>query len=103
MVGVRADTEVETFFAGDFDEVPVEVVSVRTVFSYERAEKEQDVLVCADTGGFEGFGGKLFVLVGDHVDAEGELIDVGTLAAKVEDADFGIGNTTVEAGFGIWL
>lgn len=37
------------------------------------------------------------------MDAEGEFIDVGTLAAQVENADFRIGDTTVEAGLGIWL
>lgn len=71
----------ETFFAGDFYEI----------------------LVCADTGGLEGFGGELLVFVGDHVYAEGEFIDVGALPAEIEDADFGVGDTTVEAGFGIWL
>lgn len=37
------------------------------------------------------------------MDAEGEFIDVGTLAAEVEDADFGVGYTTVEAGLGVRL
>jgi len=37
------------------------------------------------------------------MDAQGEFINVGALAAKVEDADLGIGNTTIEAGFGVWL
>ena len=37
------------------------------------------------------------------MNAEGKFIDVGTLAAEIEDADFGIGDTTVEAGLGIWL
>ena len=37
------------------------------------------------------------------MDAKGKFIDVGTLAAQVEDADFGIRDTTVEAGLGIWL
>ena len=62
-----------------------------------------NLLVGTDTGGFEGFGRQLFVFVGDHVDAEREFIDVGTLAAQIEDANFGIGDTTVEAGLGIWL
>ena len=61
------------------------------------------ILVGADAGGFESFGRQLLVLVGDHVDAEGEFIDVGSLAAQVENADFGIGHTTVEARLGIWL
>ena len=37
------------------------------------------------------------------MDAEREFIDVCSLAAQVEYADFGIGHTAVEAGFGIWL
>ena len=64
---------------------------------------DRNILVRADTSGFEGFRRQLFVLVGDHVDAEGKLIDVGTLAAEIEDANFGIGDTAIEAGLGIWL
>lgn len=37
------------------------------------------------------------------MDAEREFIDVRTLAAKVENADFGVRYTAVEAGFGIRL
>lgn len=81
VVRVGADPEMETFFAGDFDKI----------------------FVGADTGGLEGLRGQLLVLIGDHVDAEGEFIDVGTLAAQIENANFGIGDTTVEAGLGIWL
>lgn len=62
-----------------------------------------NVLIGANTGGFESFRGQLLVLVGDHVDAEGEFIDVGTFAAQVENADFGIGDTAIEAGLGVWL
>jgi hypothetical protein len=79
MVRVGADAEVETFLSGDLDEV----------------------LVGADTGGFEGLGRELLVLVRDQVDAERELIDVGTLAAEIEDADLGVGHTTVEARLGV--
>ena len=61
------------------------------------------VLVGADTSGLESFGGELFIFVGDHVDAEREFIDVRTLAAEVEDTDLGIGDTTIEAGFGVRL
>ncbi len=35
--------------------------------------------------------------------AEGELIDGGTLAAEVKNADLGIGDTAAEAGLGVWL
>lgn len=42
-------------------------------------------LVGADTSGFEGLGAQLFVLVGDHVDAEREFVNVRTLSAEIED------------------
>lgn len=38
----------------------------------------------------------MFVLVGDHVDAERELIDVGTLATEIENANLWVWDTTVE-------
>ena len=63
----------------------------------------QYVLVCANTGGLEGLRAQLLILVGDQVDAEGEFVDVGTLAAEIEDADLGVGHTTVEAGLGVRL
>lgn len=47
MVGVGADAEVETFLAGNLDEV----------------------LVGANTGGLKGLGAQLLILVGDEVDA----------------------------------
>lgn len=81
MVGMRADTEMEAVFAAGLDEV----------------------FVGADTGRFKCFRGELFVLVRDEVDAAGELVDVGAFAAEIEDADFGVGYTAVEAGFGVWL
>ena len=37
------------------------------------------------------------------MDAEGKFIDVGTLAAEIEDADFGVWYTAVEARLGVWL
>lgn len=79
--GVSADTQVETFLSGVLDEV----------------------LVGANTGGLEGLGTQLLILVGDEVDAEREVVDVRTLAAQVEDADLGIGDTTVEPGLGVGL
>lgn len=61
------------------------------------------VLIGADTSGLEGLRAQLFVLIGDHVDAEREVIDVRLLAAEVEDANLGIGDTAVEAGLRIRL
>lgn len=79
--GVGADTEVETFLTGVLDEV----------------------LVGADTRGFESLGAQLFILIGNEVNAEREVIDAGTLAAKIEDPDLGIGDTTVEPGLRVRL
>ena len=61
------------------------------------------VLVGANTGGLEGLGAQLLILVGDEVDAEREVVNVGTLAAKIEDANLGVGHTTVEARLGVRL
>lgn len=78
---VSADTQVETFLSGDLDEV----------------------LVGADTGGLEGLGAQLLILVGHEVDAEREVVDSSALAAKIVDADLGVGDTTVEPGLGVGL
>jgi hypothetical protein len=61
------------------------------------------VLVGADSGCFEGLGAQLFILIGYHVNAEWELVDIGAFTTEIEDSDFGVGDTTVEAGFGVWL
>jgi hypothetical protein len=37
------------------------------------------------------------------MDAGWEFVDASLLPAQVEDADFRVGNTAVEAGFGVWL
>ena len=37
------------------------------------------------------------------MDAQGEFINVSALAAEVEDTDLWIGDTTVEARFGVGL
>lgn len=79
--GVDADAEVETFLTGDLDKV----------------------LVGANTGGLESLGGQLLVLVGNQVDAHGEVIHVGLLTTKIEDTNLRVGNTTVEPGLGVRL
>jgi hypothetical protein len=81
VVWVSANTEMETFLSGNLDQV----------------------LVGANTGSFQSLGAQLFILVGDHVNAEGELVDVRTLSAKIEDTDLGVGDTTVESGLRVWL
>jgi hypothetical protein len=79
MVWVNTDTEMETFLSGDLDEV----------------------LVGANTGSLESLRGQLLVLVGDKVDAEREIVDVGALAAKIENADLCVRYTTVEPALGV--
>lgn len=37
------------------------------------------------------------------MDAAGEFVDVRALAAEVEDADLGIGYTTIEPRLRVWL
>jgi hypothetical protein len=81
VVGVGADTQVETLLSGVLDEV----------------------LVGADTSGLKSLGTQLLVLVRDKMDAEREVINLGALAAQIEDADLGVGDTTVEARLGIRL
>ena len=61
------------------------------------------VLVCANSCRLKRLGRQLLVLVGHHVDAERELIDTSTLAAEIEDFDFGVRYTTVESGLGVRL
>lgn len=78
MEGVGADAQVETLLAGVLDQV----------------------LVGADTGGLEGLGAQLLILVGDEVDAEREVVDVRTLSAEIEDADLGVRDTSVEPRLG---
>jgi len=81
VVRVASDTHMETILSGNLDEV----------------------LVGADTGSFEGFGAQLFVLVGNEMNAEWELIDTSTLSSEIEDTDFRVWDTTVESRLWIWL
>lgn len=78
---MSANAEMETFLATVLDQV----------------------LVGADTGSLEGLRAQLLIFVGNEVNAEREVVDVGTLAAQVENANLRIGDTTVEAGLGIRL
>lgn len=117
----------ETFLSGNLDEVPVgggvsrvfffvcvfatmsAVSSARSHLPLRLPASSYDVflgwnvLVGANTGGLEGLGAQLLILVGDEVDAEREIVDVRTLAAEVEDSDLGVWHTTVEARLGVRL
>ena len=45
---------------------------------------------------FQGLGGELFILIGDHVDAKWELIDARLLATQVVNTDLRIGDTSAK-------
>ena len=74
VVWVGADAEVERLLSGSL----------------------HHVLVGANTGSLKGLRGKLLILVGDQVDAEWELVNVGLLATEIEDANLWVWDTTVE-------
>merc|ERR1711860_28465 len=59
------------------------------------------VLVGADTSRFEGLGGELFMLVGDHVDAQGKFIDASPLTTQVVNTNLGIRDTPAETRLGV--
>lgn len=65
--------------------------------------RESNVLVGANTGGFESLGAQLLILVRDEVDTAREVVDMGLLATKIEDSNLGIRDTTVEPGLRIRL
>jgi hypothetical protein len=92
-----ANSEMETFFAGDLYEIPV--------FRQQLSSSVGRVilLVCADSGRFESLRTQLFVLVGNHMDTKRKFVNICTLATKVEDSDLWIGNTAVETTLGIGL
>lgn len=81
VVRVDTDTEMERLLSTDLDEV----------------------LVGANTGSLKSLGAQLLVLVGHHVDAEGEVVDIGLLASQIEDPDLGVRDTAVEPGLGVGL
>jgi hypothetical protein len=120
MVWVSADTEMETFLSSNLDQVPVNVslVSAMCIFDFHLSQNSISKpailgpaksllwvysLVGANTGSLQSLRAQLFIFVGDQVDAEGKLVNVRTLSAKIEDSDLRIGDTTVEAGLGIGL
>ena len=59
--------------------------------------REFHLLVGANPSSFKSLRAQLFVLIGDHMNAEGEFVDIGTLSSKIEDSNFGIRHTTVES------
>jgi hypothetical protein len=64
---------------------------------------ETNLLVGANTSGFESLGTQLFIFVRNEMDAEREVINTSSLSSKIENSDLRIGYTTVESGFWVWL
>ena len=71
---------------------------------YTNAEMERilagslgNVLVGANTGGFQGLRGQLLILIGDKVAAEGEVVNRGALAAEIVYAYLGASERAVSA------
>ena len=61
------------------------------------------VLVGSNTSGLEGLRADHFLLLGDEMDAAGEIVPLGLLLTTVIEADLGVGHTTVVAGLGVRL
>lgn len=55
-----------------------------------------EVLVAANTSGFQGFGAQLFILVRHEMHAQREVIDESLLATEIEDTDFRVWHTAAE-------
>jgi len=55
------------------------------------------VLVDDNSGSFESFAGKMFLLVTHKVHGEGEVINISTLSADIVNLQLRVGNTTTEA------
>jgi hypothetical protein len=80
VVWVHSHPHVETIFAGEFGQV----------------------LVGADTSGFQSFGRKLLLFQRNHVNAHREVINVRFLPSQIVNPEFGVGNTTAIAGLDVW-
>lgn len=60
-------------------------------------------LVSANTTSFQRFGRQLLVLIGNQVNAEGEVFYASLLPAQIENPDLGIWDTSTETRLGVWL
>jgi hypothetical protein len=58
-------------------------------------------LVGANTSSFQSLGAQLFILVGDQVDAEGELVDVRTLSTEIKDTWCNVSMVVMGVGKGV--
>ena len=103
VVWVGTNAEVERFLSGSLDHVPVVILLSDLFPPWCMYVSSFHSLVGANTGSLESFGAQLFVLVGHQVHAHGEVVDICTLAAEIEDANLWVWDTTVEARLGVRL
>ena len=61
------------------------------------------VLVSGNTGGLKGLGGELLLLSGNEMDTSGELFPSPLLHTSIVHTELGVGDTSVESGFGVRL
>jgi hypothetical protein len=61
------------------------------------------VLVAANATSFESFSRELFMLVGDEMNAEREIVYSSLLTTKIVDSNLGVGDTTAESALGVGL
>lgn len=71
--------------------------------SWKKQNDGNAYFVGANTASFKSFRWKLFVLIGDQVNAEREIFYASLLATQVENTDLRIGDTTVESWFWVRL
>ena len=61
------------------------------------------VLVASNSSSFEGFGGDLFFLVANQMDAAGELVVSCSLLSDIVDSQLGVGDSSVESRLRVGL
>lgn len=62
-----------------------------------------EVLVTADTSGFQRLRTELFVFIGDEVHTQREIVHSRLLPAEIEDTDLGVWHTAAETRFWVWF
>ena len=91
----------KTFLSSDFHEIST--ANLLVLFITLLSLMWRNSLVGANAGSFKSLRAQLLVFIGHHVDAKGELVDICTLATKVEDSNLWVRYTTVESGLWVWL
>jgi hypothetical protein len=96
------DPHVETILSGNLDKVLV-CANTSSLERLVSSHHQPNPISCLGRSRLTYFRRKLFILVGDQVNAERELINTRALTSQIKDTNLGIGDTTVEAGLGVRL